>query len=79
MSLTIEAVYERGVFRPVETNPHFTEGQRVHLTVETEERPDIVQLAAQVYAGLTEEERNAVEAIALDRRNFFSARETGAA
>jgi hypothetical protein len=51
----------------------FAEGQRVKLTVETpaETQDDLIELAAQVYDGLTEEEVNDVEGLALDRSSFF--------
>lgn len=40
--------------------------------MESEEAPnDVLALAGQVYAGLSEEEIDEVERIALDRRPFF--------
>ena len=72
MNQTYEAVYENGVFRPVEGLPTtISEGQHVRLIVETDETDDILQLAAQVYRGLSDEQVRAVEQIALDRHDFF--------
>lgn len=74
MTRKVEAVYEKGLLRPLEplTLP---EGQRVTVTVEVvEERlspEEILHLAQQVYAGLSEEEITEIEAIALDRSNFL--------
>jgi predicted DNA-binding antitoxin AbrB/MazE fold protein len=73
---TLEAVYENGVFRPLKL-PKITEGQQVRLIVEETSRmrtEDILNLAAQVYQGLSEEEIAEIEKIALDRRNFFGDR-----
>ena len=73
---TLEAIYENGVFRPLKL-PKITEGQQVRLIVEETSRmrtEDILNLAAQVYQGLSEEEIAEIEKIALDRRNFFGDR-----
>ena len=55
---TIEAVYERGGFRPVSPEKfHFAEGQKVRLVVERMETPEeILALATEVYDGLSEAE-----------------------
>ncbi len=70
---TLRAVFENGTFRPLEPLAvPLTEGQRVQITVETEATPDdVLALAEQVYAGLSDEEIEAIERIALDRRVFF--------
>jgi predicted DNA-binding antitoxin AbrB/MazE fold protein len=66
-----EAVYESGVFRPL-TRPTLPEGARVHLFVEVAPAPsDPLELAGQVFDGLTPEDIAEVEAIILDRSNFF--------
>jgi len=73
---TLEAIYENAVFRPLKL-PKITEGQQVRLIVEETSRmrtEDILNLAAQVYQGLSEEEIAEIEKIALDRRNFFGDR-----
>jgi predicted DNA-binding antitoxin AbrB/MazE fold protein len=71
----LEAVYENGAFRPLgDAKVHLTEGTRVRLTVESVSHAQglkILDLAADVYAGLSAEEVLAVEEIALDRRDFF--------
>lgn len=74
MTQTLDAVFEDGRFKPVDNGSlPFAEGQRVKLTVETpaETQDDLIELAAQVYDGLTEEEVNDVERLALDRSSFF--------
>jgi predicted DNA-binding antitoxin AbrB/MazE fold protein len=73
---TLEAVFENGKFRPLEpSRVPLSEGQRVRITVETEaESDDVLALAGHVYAGLSEEEIDAVEDIALDRGAFFGDR-----
>ena len=73
---TLEAIYENGVFRPLK-RPKITEGQQVRLIVEGTSgmRPeDILDLAAQVYQGLSQEEIAEIEKIALGRRSFFGDR-----
>lgn len=37
MSITIEAIYEAGVLRPLQPLPDFQENERVLVTVETED------------------------------------------
>ena len=74
MTQTLDAVFKDGSFKPLNNGSlPFAEGQRVKLTVETppETRDDLIELAAQVYDGLTEEEVNEVERLALDRSSFF--------
>jgi predicted DNA-binding antitoxin AbrB/MazE fold protein len=74
MTRKVPAVYEQGVLKPLEPLA-LPEGQRVTVTVEpVEERlsPDeILDLAHQVYEGLSDEEIAEIEAIALDRTNFM--------
>lgn len=74
MTQTLDAVFKDGSFKPLNNGSlSFAEGQRVRLTVETpaETQDDLIELAAQVYDGLTEEEVDEVERLALDRRSFF--------
>ncbi len=77
MTQIVDAVYENGLFRPL-TPPAsvLAEGQTVRLVVETDTTGDILALAAQVYAGLSEEQVDEVERIALDRSAFFTAAQT---
>ncbi len=77
MTQTIEAVYQNGMFRPIGTiSPELADGETVSLTV-TEKRlsPDeMLALAGEVYDGLSDEEINDIEQIALDRSRFFDER-----
>jgi len=75
MVLSGEAVYEDGVFKPV-GRPPLADGQSVHLEVRTAGRPspeEILALAARAYDGLSAEEIDGVEEIALSRPDFFGA------
>lgn len=70
----LEAVYQGGVFRPL-TKPALTDGARVHLLVEmAPPSNDPLELAAEVYAGLTSQDIADVEAVVLDRSTFFGDR-----
>lgn len=74
MKATVEAIFEDGVFKPVE-RPEIPEGDHVQLTVETAARPeheDPIELAARVYRGLPSEEIDEIERIALERAHFFT-------
>jgi len=71
---TVEAIFENGVFKPVE-RPDIPEGEHVQLTVEIAVRPlheDPLELAARVYRGLRPEEIDEIERVALDRTQFFT-------
>lgn len=73
MKQTLDAIYENGVFRPLES-PKISEGQKVKLTVETtlvSSPDDMLELAAQVYQGLSAEQIDEIEKIALARCDFF--------
>ena len=72
MKQTLEAIYENGVFRPLKSLK-LSEGQQVWLMVETnlEWTPeDMLNLAAQVYQGLSDEQVDEIEQIALNMRQF---------
>ncbi len=71
MTQTCEALFENGVFRPLHLPQPISEGQHVRLIVEAAELEDVLELAARVYEGLSEEQIAEVEKIALDRRDFF--------
>ena len=76
MTQTVEAIYEHGTFRLLES-PHvlLQDGQHVRLTVQTEEMAnDVLTLAEQVYAGLSDQDIDDIERIALDRQSFFTDR-----
>ncbi len=65
MKQTINAIYEKGVFLE---NLAISEGKQVRLTMETSsDTTDLLELAAQVYQGLSEEEIDEIEQIALNR------------
>ena len=49
-----------------------SEGQQVRLVVETEEPTDVLSIAGAVFDGLSEEDVNDVEQIALKRDDFFN-------
>lgn len=74
MKQTIDAVFEDGRFSPLD-NPvlPFSQGQQVRLTVEdqADSQTDLIELAAQVYEGLSDKEINEIEQIASDRNGFF--------
>lgn len=76
MTQTVEAIYEKGMFRLIEPKViSLHEGQNVRLTIETEESgKNLLDLAAKVYEGLSKEEINEVEKIAFDRKAFFDER-----
>ena len=75
MTKIIEAIYENGVFRPLQPETvAFQEGQIVRLKIAAETEPESLQLAARVYEGLSKEEINDIERIALDRGNSFDSR-----
>ena len=73
MSQILDAIFEKGVFKPLQA-PNLTEGQHVRLVVErpTESPDGLLELASRVYKGLSAEEIEEVERIALDRAHFFS-------
>jgi predicted DNA-binding antitoxin AbrB/MazE fold protein len=76
MKQTVEAIYEHGVFRPLQA-PGVPEGQRVRLTVEAppaESVDELLDLAAASYAGLSDEEITSVEEIACRRGDIFGER-----
>ncbi len=75
MTQTIEAIYQNGMFKPL--NPiseSISEGEKVKLVVEIEEVNPIMKLAENFYEGLSEEDIDEIEKIALDRTNFFGDR-----
>lgn len=78
MTQTLEAVFENGTFRLLDASVvPLAEGQHVRLTVEAEVAPDdVLALAEQVYAGLSEADIDEIERVALDRHPFFTDRST---
>ena len=75
MTQTIEAIYQNGMFKPLNpVSEEITEGEKVKLVVEREEASSIMKLAENFYEGLSEEDIDEIEKIALDRSNFFGDR-----
>jgi len=76
MTKKVDAIYENGTFRPIgDAEIMLPDGTRVRLSVEplgSSQNDDVLNLAASVYAGLSEEEIADVEQIATDRTQFFS-------
>jgi len=73
---TLKAIYENGVFRPLE-KPELAEGQSVQLIVDTTNPltpQEMLQLASEVYEGLSETDVDEFEEIALKRDYFFTDR-----
>ncbi|MFN3420955.1 MAG: antitoxin family protein [Armatimonadota bacterium] len=70
MPKVITAVYEQGVFKPLEP-VDLPEGKQVQVFIPEPTPEEILQTAARVYEGLTEEEIEKIERIALDRSNFM--------
>ena len=72
----LDAIYKNGSFCPVNDAPiTLSDGERVRLTVEPlpqDLKKNVLDLAAKVYAGLSDEDVTDIEKIALDRTNFFS-------
>lgn len=72
---SIAAVFEDGYFRPVRPiDPPLVDGQQVRLVVETDLSADeILELAMSVYDGLSVEEIDEIEQVALQRGDSISA------
>jgi predicted DNA-binding antitoxin AbrB/MazE fold protein len=72
MHRIIEAIYENGTFKPVGPDKiSITEGQRVRLVLADKELPELLRLALQVYEGLSQQDMDDIEQIALNRNHFF--------
>ncbi len=68
----LEAVFQNGVFLPVRPLAEaIEEGQHVQLVVEVPGALDVIELAGRVFDDLPEEEQREIEAITLERRDFF--------
>ena len=76
MTRNLDAVYENGAFRPTgDADISLADGARVRLTVEPisqDVEENVLDLAAKVYAGLSDEDVADIERIATDRTSFFS-------
>lgn len=74
---TIEVIYQNGIFKPLNPIPdEIREGEKMEIIVKDKKlSPDeMLQLAGKVYEGLSDEDINEIEKIALDRSNFFGDR-----
>jgi predicted DNA-binding antitoxin AbrB/MazE fold protein len=65
MKQAIDAIFEGGAFRPVQP-VSIPDGQHVRITVNESCDPETLRLATSVYAGLSEQEINEIERIALN-------------
>lgn len=77
MTQTIEAIYQNGIFKPLApVSETLSEGKKVKITISDEKLSpeEMLELASQVYAGLSEADVDEIERIALDRSNFFGDR-----
>ncbi|WGV26755.1 antitoxin family protein [Halotia branconii] len=72
---TLRAIYENGVFRPLE-KLELVEGQSVQLIIDTNPvtPKEMLQLAVEVYEGLSETDIDEIEEIALKQNYFFADR-----
>jgi predicted DNA-binding antitoxin AbrB/MazE fold protein len=77
MQQTVEAIYESGGFRLIDpADLQLFEGQKVRLIIEPPDQSatNPLDLAAQVYEGLSDSQIEEIERIALDRDDFFGER-----
>lgn len=76
LTQTVDAIYQDGSFRLIRPKEiPLREGQSVRLTIETEEKEEgVLELAAEVYQGLTDRQIDEIEKVALDRSEFFDDR-----
>jgi predicted DNA-binding antitoxin AbrB/MazE fold protein len=76
----LDVVYENGVFRPLEPlKEELREGEHVRLVLVPEADSnaalDTLNEVTHIYDGLSDEEIDEFEKIALDRSNFFGERD----
>ncbi len=77
MTQTIEAIYQNGMFKPLKPmSEEIEEGETVEIIIKEKRLSpaEMLELAGKVYEGLSEEDINEIERIALDRSNFFGDR-----
>jgi predicted DNA-binding antitoxin AbrB/MazE fold protein len=73
MARVVEAIYENGMLRPLETLD-LPEHQRVRITIHesiVESPEETLEAWQQVYEGCADEEIAQIETIALDRSRFM--------
>ena len=74
MQHAIDAIFENGTFRPIHRELlAIPEGQRVRITVDDGD-PESLRLALSVYEGISDDDIDEIEQIALERRTFFGSR-----
>ena len=79
MSQTIEAIYQNGMFKPLNPVPEeITEGKEVILNIKTREESanEIMKAAENFYEGLSDSDIAEIENVMLDRSNFFGDRKS---
>ncbi len=71
MPKTVEAIFEDGVLKPI-SPLNISEHKKVKLVIEDEcvEPFDVLSLASMVYNGLSPEDIEEIEKLALDRSRF---------
>ncbi len=75
MKHVIDVICENGIFRPIQPDTiGISEGQRVRITVDDETESEALKLATCVYDGLSDQDIDDIEQIALNRSNFFGTR-----
>lgn len=78
MKQAIDAVFENGIFRPLQRDVlQLPDGQHVRITIDDEGLPETLRLAAKVYEGLSSDQIDDIEQIALERGDFFRGRRSG--
>ena len=78
MTRTIEAIYQNGMFKPLNpVSEEIIESKTVEITISEKKLSpeEMFELASHVYEGPSEKDIDEVERIALDRTNFFGDRE----
>jgi predicted DNA-binding antitoxin AbrB/MazE fold protein len=73
MQKTVTAVFEDGVLKPLES-VDLPEHQRVKVTIEVRSPEEVLAGWRSVYDGLSADEIDEIERIALDRSHFLSFR-----
>lgn len=77
MKQAIDAIYENGIFKPVYPDRvHLADGRLITLILDDSLLPEPLRLASCVYEGLSTQEIDEIERIALDRSRFFDRQTT---
>ncbi len=77
MTQKIEAIYQNGMFKPITpVAAEIMEGETVEIIIEDKKLSpaEMLKLAGKVYEGLSDDDIDEIEKIALDRSNFFGDR-----